>query len=188
VKRRKPFRDLTDETFGRLKVLYRAEGCKRTSYVCECTCGTFPTVQASSLLGKPGRATRSCGCLRKEIAVNKIETGICERLFKHGCATQAHQAREYVAWLNARRMYEKVPDFLEFFKMIGSAFPGARLHRLPDGRFAWGRGLKLSIEKVREIRALAAQGMTKKALAQQFGVGKSIVSSIVLNQKWREAA
>jgi hypothetical protein len=142
MKRRKPYRDLTDEVFGRLKVLYRAENRKRTSYVCECTCGNFPTVLASCLLGKPGRATRSCGCLRKEIAAKKIETGICERELKHGCAARTHRTEEYTAWKNARHMYEKVPDFLEFFKMIGPAFPGARLHRLPTGRFVWRRGLK----------------------------------------------
>jgi hypothetical protein len=92
-------------------------------------------VLACSLLGKPGRTTRSCGCLRREIAVKQIHSGI-----------------------------------------------------LDVGRFVLGHGLKLNIEQVRQIRALAARGMTKTNIALRFGVGKSFISAIVLNKNWKEAA
>jgi hypothetical protein len=123
------------------------------------------------------------------MAVKKIESGVCEREFKHGCALRGvPRPKEYRVWHFARFRYQGVPDFLEFFKMVGPAFPGARLHRLLNGRFEWRRGSKLSIEKVRKIRRLAANGITQKALAARFGVGKSIVGEIVLNKKWREVA
>ncbi len=62
------FEDLTAQVFDRWTVLKQALNNKNSSrvfWVCKCTCGTIRNVDASSL--KQG-ITRSCGCLRSEIA------------------------------------------------------------------------------------------------------------------------
>jgi DNA invertase Pin-like site-specific DNA recombinase len=71
---------------------------------------------------------------------------------------------------------------------MGPAFPGALLYRLPDGEFVWRRGRKLNIEKVREIRALAAQGMPQRAIAGKFEACLATINEIVRNKIWREVA
>lgn len=58
-------RDLTNQQFGRLKVIKRAENDKngRTRWECECACGEKKTVSNSNLI--KGRV-QSCGCLKQE--------------------------------------------------------------------------------------------------------------------------
>lgn len=70
------FEDLAGRTFGRLTVLHRGEVARsglsdqyqdKTFWVCRCTCGTVKTVNRTNLQ----RNTRSCGCLRKELAADR---------------------------------------------------------------------------------------------------------------------
>jgi hypothetical protein len=58
--------DLTGGTFGRLAVIERGESVPSGSarWLCRCECGSMVTVSGSSL--RRG-ATRSCGCLAREI-------------------------------------------------------------------------------------------------------------------------
>ena len=64
--------DLTGHRFGRLTVLERADnyvsplGQKKTRWVCKCDCGNETILTTTQLTRKTG--TKSCGCLRKEIA------------------------------------------------------------------------------------------------------------------------
>ena len=61
-------KDLTGQKFGRLKVLYdtgRINEAKRALWHCRCSCGNEVDVAAASLI--KGN-TRSCGCLRSEVA------------------------------------------------------------------------------------------------------------------------
>lgn len=137
----KNFRDLTNETFGRLKVLYRVEcpAGKRggsTWWICECSCGNFTTVRLQSLIAG---VTKSCGCIRREKAVEKIASGICQRTVKHGCATRMERPCEYVAWRNARRRYSDVSEFARFYELVGprpEKPKGARLFRVGK-TFQW---------------------------------------------------
>ena len=61
--------DLTGQTYGRFTVVREAErrGVARR-WLCKCACGTMKTVFHTCLRGG---STRSCGCLRKEIAVRR---------------------------------------------------------------------------------------------------------------------
>lgn len=60
-------KDLTGQTFGRLKVLGRASVNRQGSstWLCSCTCGTQKVLSSDHLTRKKG-AVRSCGCLKKE--------------------------------------------------------------------------------------------------------------------------
>lgn len=54
--------DLTNQKFGQLTVIKRAENTKRVSWVCQCICGKQVVVRAQDL--KSGKVI-SCGCHRK---------------------------------------------------------------------------------------------------------------------------
>lgn len=78
--------DLTNQKFGRLTVIKRAEaiisksGKKRGRWLCKCDCGQYATVLTDSL--KSG-STKSCGCYRTESRknVNKKHGMIGTRLY-----------------------------------------------------------------------------------------------------------
>lgn len=77
------FQDLTNQKFGRLKIIERAEdfcypnGRKETRWICKCDCGNIVTVRSYML--KQGY-TKSCGCLSKEIT-----TEIGKRNKRYNC-------------------------------------------------------------------------------------------------------
>lgn len=62
--------DLIGEKFGRVLVLERAPSRHgRAHWLCQCDCGKTKVILGRSL--RKGR-TKSCGCLRKELATNLI--------------------------------------------------------------------------------------------------------------------
>lgn len=76
----RPAIDLTGRTFGRLTVLARAGSTdrapRRPLWRCRCRCGVELVVLAASLLA--GR-TRSCGCLRAEMAREAVAAARAQR-------------------------------------------------------------------------------------------------------------
>jgi hypothetical protein len=71
--------DLTNQTFGKLIVIERAENaaCNQPRWLCQCKCGNKIIVQGSSL--RSGN-TKSCGCLNKEKLLQRNTThGMCKR-------------------------------------------------------------------------------------------------------------
>ena len=83
------FNDLTGKRFGRLIVVERAEnyispqGQARKRWLCKCDCGNMVIVPARSLIND---ASKSCGCLQKEIAKNTFT--------RHG----KRGSRLYIIW------------------------------------------------------------------------------------------
>ena len=67
------FTDLTNQRFGRLVVLERAENDKHscTCWVCKCDCGNIKTIRGNAL--RRG-LTVSCGCYHKEDLTNRLTT------------------------------------------------------------------------------------------------------------------
>lgn len=82
--------DLTGKTFERLTVLSRGtyvvykSGARAIGWLCMCSCGTQKLVNQGSLTSG---ATKSCGCLKREIAKNN-------NLKTHGMA----KTPEYRSW------------------------------------------------------------------------------------------
>lgn len=76
-------KDLTGQTFERLTVMYRTEdhiyenGRKEAVYHCRCLCGNEIDVMASAL--RRGYS-KSCGCLRRELARQEKRDDISRRL------------------------------------------------------------------------------------------------------------
>lgn len=69
--------DLTGQTFGNLKVLYRTENSRagHTRWACECICGKRPTVLSTHLI--QGN-TKSCGCGHPKGIAHKQWSGVGE--------------------------------------------------------------------------------------------------------------
>jgi hypothetical protein len=88
------FRDLTNQTFGRLTALWCA-GRNRFGgavWLCRCVCGNESEVESASLVAD---LTRSCGCLRDEVGGARLavmltnQKGKNHPSFKHGHAMRS---------------------------------------------------------------------------------------------------
>lgn len=96
--------DLTGQKFGRLTVIrFDHSQNGRKYYLCQCDCGNSKTVSSHSL--KSGN-TKSCGCLHKEILVqrnkdNRIHHPESERLLRiwramlHRCYKETDEHYDY---------------------------------------------------------------------------------------------
>ena len=74
-------KDLTGKSFGRLTVLERAANAgAHVRWSCRCECGNAKVVQGASL--RSG-ATKSCGCLSREIAAARARTHGLTHLAEH---------------------------------------------------------------------------------------------------------
>lgn len=84
------FIDLTDQRFGRLTVIERAENSKdgKARWVCRCDCGKQTVVVGNHLRSN---AIQSCGCFSKETTLKRCRT--------HG----ATKGRLYRIWCNMKR-------------------------------------------------------------------------------------
>lgn len=83
--------DLTGKTFGRLYVIgVDDNGKRKTSYICQCSCGNIKSIRSDALLGG---VTVSCGCKKRE--QDKINL----------TANHSHKmsgSRIYGIWLNMK--------------------------------------------------------------------------------------
>jgi hypothetical protein len=85
--RRGQIRDLSGKRFGRLVVIrFAGRAGRQITWRCRCDCGVTTAVHGKAL--KVG-ATRSCGCLRHELAIARA---------KHGCSRKGKVTPEYRAW------------------------------------------------------------------------------------------
>lgn len=91
------FKDLTGQTFGRLTVVSLAPSHlsarkKSVRWNCRCACGKVKPILGYSL--KKGE-TKSCGCLRRELAAKREIT--------HGHTVLGKQTRTYQCWCDMRK-------------------------------------------------------------------------------------
>jgi len=86
--------DLRGKRFNRLIIVSRVDPTKNSRakrWLCLCDCGKFKKVSVYSL--KNG-AIKSCGCLRKEVLIN--------RMHKHGDSPSSGESRLYIIWQNMK--------------------------------------------------------------------------------------
>lgn len=193
------FQDLTGHRFGRLVVLKRMPdmtypgGHHQSAWLCRCDCGTERTFHGRSV--KRG-ATKSCGCLRREIIV-RIKT-------KHGHSTSSVRSREYRSWdmmkqrcLNPRN--KRYPayggrgiqvcdrwqkSFIAFFEDMGSCPPGLTIDRIDnDGDYEpsncrWATKFQ-QMNNQRKSRRLTFQGRTQTITqwARELGFKRGTVEA-----------
>lgn len=88
-------KNIVGQRFGRLVVarLSHRDNSHRDIWLCRCDCGTEITVRGNNL----GRATRSCGCLRREaVTLKNITT---PRNVRHGHSRVGRRSSIYQRWL-----------------------------------------------------------------------------------------
>ncbi len=201
--------DLTDQAFGRLTVLSKAERGRgqHIYWECRCECGALVSVRAMSLT--TGH-TKSCGCLSRD------------SITKHGQCRGGEDSSLYVIWraMHNRCYREKdisYPlygargiqicgewrgDFSAFESWAKAAGfnPGMHIDRInANGGYdpencRWvtqhennqnRRTTKLDRVKVKALRlAHQAKIMTTKEIADFFGVCVSTVNYTVKGKRW----
>jgi hypothetical protein len=73
--------DLTGQRFGRLVVIERAKSGRHTRWICKCDCGKSTQVYAHDLRRGDTRATRSCGCLQRELTRKRVTKDVTGQKF-----------------------------------------------------------------------------------------------------------
>jgi hypothetical protein len=65
-------KDLTNQEFGRLTVIERVgQNANGSIWLCKCSCGNTKEIAAKNLNAKKN-PTRSCGCIQKELAAQRM--------------------------------------------------------------------------------------------------------------------
>lgn len=115
------FRDLTDQKFGRLTVLYRLHNYhkKRSWWLCACDCGNLKETSYDSLMNN----CKSCGCLRKESTSKRFKThGLSNtRLFyiwncmKERCYNRLYPKYKDYGARSVKICDEWLNDFMSFY-------------------------------------------------------------------------
>lgn len=206
--------DLSNKSFGRWKVLALGGRSKqgKSTWVCQCECGTVSVVVGSSLVN--GRSS-SCGCLASELTIRRSTT--------HGLS-KGHGAekRLYIIWGNMKARcnrstnprfkdyggrgisicYEWDNDFAMFYRWAMSNGYDDRLtiERIDNdrgyspGNCKWipreeqsrnRRKTKLNERKAEAIRNLKATGMKSSAVAKIFSIDRHHVNAIVRGDVWK---
>jgi HNH endonuclease len=86
--RRKSYRELTGQRFGRWTVLGYSHTDKVSGKIfshCRCECGNEKTISSSSLIFS---GSASCGCLRIESINRVLRIPVIDRLHKHSSTTE----------------------------------------------------------------------------------------------------
>lgn len=116
-----PIKNLIGSKFHRWEVLNFSKSKGRSSWWCQCDCGTVREVSASNLTtGK----SMSCGCLNKEKTVRHGMTGTSEYTtwegIKQRCCNPKCSTYEYYGGRGITMYEDWQRDFRNFYRDVGS--------------------------------------------------------------------
>lgn len=189
------FKDITGQTFSRLKVLRRSgiNSAGKATWLCRCECGQEKVVCGKSL--RTGN-TRSCGCLRPETTA--------ARSFKHGLSKRGESHPLYALWCRIKQRchnpssqdYYLYGDkgvsvcdkwrnsFLAFIADVGERPPGTSIDRYPNkdgnyepGNVRWGTD-EMQANNRRNNRILEFNGksMTLMMWSKETGINDQTIA------------
>ena len=133
--------NLAGRRFGRLEALSKSGKNARNYalWLCRCDCGQ-QTIAASAEL-KKGR-TRSCGCLRREVAADKFKShGMSDtpafkswRSAKDRCSNKAHHAYGKYGGAGITMCPEWISSFEAFYSCMGARPSNTTLDRIDNSK------------------------------------------------------
>lgn len=206
----KPCLYLPGTRFGRL-VVTGYEPAKR-GYRCLCDCGTETVVQVGSLVNG---GTRSCGCLAREVGVMRAtihghaRNGTATATYKtwltmrQRCSNPNNEKWRLYGARGIRVCARWDTSFAAFLADMGERPKGLTIDRIDSdgdyepGNCRWAsthtqatnrKGIRLTVELAREIRAAVARGENKATLAQRYGVHIETIGDVARHRTWREGA
>ena len=174
------FIDLTWQKFGRLTAVGRVENDKlgSTRWLCQCSCGSSFIVVYSGNLRRNN--TRSCGCLRKDVAAKN-----CQLKSIHSHARRGYRSKTYITWEQMRqrcndsnasnyknyggrgiKVYQRWRSFENFLEDMGERPPGLTLDRIDNNGDYCKENCKWSTRKeqmrnFRNNRLITINGIAK---------------------------
>lgn len=196
-RKQRSFRDLTGERFGRWTVVRLHHHDRRLWWTCRCECGTEKVVAG---LGLTGGASRSCGCLIRDITsrrsrvhghacTNKTRTyrawrGLCGR-----CQNVSHQDyRHYGA--RGIQVCERWRLFENFLADMGEAPAGMSIDRIDNdgnyepGNCRWATPTEQGNNTRRNRRiTINEETLTVQQWERRFGIGHATICDR-LNRGW----
>ncbi len=199
--------NLTGQRFGRLQVVRLLTERKHSEAVweCVCECGNIKHIQSYCL--RSGQS-KSCGCLNRELT-SKANTTHGKTNSLAYKSWEGMMQRCYNPKNNAYRLYGgkgiKVcplwrDSFEAFYKDMGERPIGLTIERIDSTEdytpenCKWatyteqGRNtsrVKLSVEKVTEIRVLSATGLSGGKISRLFGVNASTINNVLAGKTWK---
>ena len=128
--------DLTQQRFGRLVVIRRAEENQngRTTWLCRCSCGNEVSVTRDHLISG---GTQSCGCLRKRHGHNtrnkvsatyRIWGAMIHRCHNPNSSNYASYGRRGITVCDRWR------EFVNFLEDMGEVPPGYQIDRIDNSK------------------------------------------------------
>ena len=204
--------DISGEKYGRLTAVSRTEHAGSCAYwTCQCECGETCVVATSDL--RSGH-TRSCGCLRREIAPKASLT--------HGNTRGRRFSPTYVVWtaIKMRCLRASSPTYKDYgargitvcdrWRDSFEAFLAdmgerpSRKHSIDrinnskgyePGNCRWAtqaeqvrnsRSCKLTVDQVREVLGRIEHGEPVKSVAARFPVSLYAIRDIATGRNWKD--
>lgn len=204
--------DLTGQKFGRLTVVSRTENVgDHRGWLCECSCGG-KTVASTQGLRHPTGGTKSCGCLRREVAKKRagrpwnkgktyaIQTGDgSERIYKtrHAWAQACRRVKggscELCGYSRAtcdvHHVVSRASGGLNVISNSLVICPNCHREEHEAEIRSWhgadSRQVKLTDDDVRDIRA---SELPYKELAKRYSVSAPTISSVRRRLTWKHVS
>jgi len=199
--------DITGKRSGRLVAIrFSHTQNKKSMWLCLCDCGKETITVVTNI---NNGSTKSCGCLRAETMGNiarkhgmtKTPTYISWQMMIVRCTYKYRKSYKRYGGRGIKVCDRWINSFENFLKDMGVRPKGLSIDRKNnDGNYTpenckWSTQteqvrnsttVKLTEGKIRKIRFLVLNGVTKAKTARIFKIGETTVRDIVNYKTWRD--
>ena len=184
---------LINKIFGRLIVIefYGKNKQNKSLWLCKCNCGTIVVISRNNLIS---RASRSCGCLRKDTIfkhgksytkIHKIWREMLNRCFNKNCKDYPNYGERGI------KVCDEWLEFINFYKDMGDKPDRLSLDRINNNLGYYKENCKWSTQKEqcrnkRTNRFITYKGETKTLIewAEKYNLTFNTIYGRVYIYKW----